>query len=253
MPDRNTTVGIFFITAGAVVAGLGYIGAQNVPIAAFGFSLFTIGALILLIVPESIPKDAYMALFKDSISNIEIVLEESQLKEKAYFVPTGDGEIRAVIPLSKVKNRGDAKPIISSQNGSVFLETLKRAPSRFITNFGGLQALVLIPPGNEIVKLSKAAIRKNLDYALNRALISFSDLAGSVRQIEDVDGKIKIQIRNAKLGSEFPYFKECLGSPVSCVASCVLSAVKGLPVQIVEEIYDPALVRLTVKVLEGSG
>jgi hypothetical protein len=244
LADRNTVTGIFFITAGAVVAGLGYIGARNVPIAAFGFSLLVFGALILLLLPEPVPKDAYRALFEDSIRNIELILEESQLKEKAYFVPVGN-EVRAVIPISKKE-----RPIDLTQNssGSSLVETLTKAPVRFIESFGDARALVLVPPGSKIVADSKTSNLKGIELALRRALVSFSELATSLDEAEEENGMVKIQIRNTKLNVDLPYFRECLGSPVSCIASCVVSSVKGLPVQIVEEVYDPALVRLTLRI-----
>ena len=141
--ERNTIVGIDFLTIGFVVAALGYIGVQSIPIAAFGFAVAIIGALILLIVPESIPQDAYKALLKDSITNIEIVLEESQLRERAYFLKIED-EVRAFIPIS-----ASPSGIESSQ---LVLQNLSKAPKRFITNYRELRGLTLVPPGNEIVK-----------------------------------------------------------------------------------------------------
>ncbi len=214
------------------------------PIAAFGFSLLVFGALIILLLPEPVPKDAYRALFEDSIRNIELILEESQLKEKAYFVPVGN-EVRAVIPITKKEGSID---LVHNSSGSSLVETLRKAPVRFIETFGDGRALVLVPPGSKIVADSKAASLKGIELPLRKALVSFSELATALDEAEDENGTIKIQIRNVKLDVDLPYFKECLGSPISCIASCVVSAVKGLPVQIVEEVYDPALVRLTLRV-----
>lgn len=242
MVDRNTIVGTNFFAVGVVLAALGYIVVQSVPIAALGFAIGMLGALVLLIVPESAPRDAVRALLNDSIRNVEIILEESQLKERAFFVKMDDGEVRAFIPLS-----GDIQTPSPYEKG--LLETLNKAPTRFIVNFSGLRGMLLIPPGNEIVKLSKVQRDEDLEESLHEAIVGFSDLAGSIMVVEE-GGKVKVQISKPKLSSESPYFNECLGSPVCCVASCVIAAVKGSPVRILDEKFDHALTRLTLGVVE---
>ena len=235
--DRNTIVGIDLLAIGAVVAALGYTGAQSIPIAGFGLAVAIIGALVLLIVPEPIPQDAFKALLKDSITNIEILLEESHLKERAYFIRTDDEKVRAFIPIT-----------VAQEENAKTLLTLNKAPKRLLTNYGDLKGLMLIPPGNEIVKLAKIQKDDDLEESLRSALIGYSDLASSVLAIED-GNKVKVEIKGAKISSESPFFNECLGSPISCIASCVISTVKGEPVRIQDEKFDKALVRLTVEVI----
>jgi len=241
MVDRNTIVGVDLLVIGAVVSALGYIGVQSIPIAAFGFAVAIIGALVLLIVPEPIPQDAFKALLKDSITNIEIILEETHLKEKAYFIRTDDDKVRAFIPFlaeAQVESNANAKTLLA----------LNKAPKRFITNYADLKGLMLIPPGNEIVKLSKIQKGDDLEESLRTALVGYSDLASSVLAIEE-GNRVKIQIGSPKISSESPFFNESLGSPVSCVACCVVASVKGEPVRLVDEKFDRALVRLTVDVI----
>ena len=55
-----------------------------------------------------------------------------------------------------------------------------------------------------------------------------------------------------QLSSDSPFFNDSLGTPVSCVASCVAAAVKGVQVRIREERYDPAFIRLTLETIGGS-
>src|SRR5271157_4683205 len=100
------------------------------------------------------------------------------------------------------------------------LQNLSKAPRRFITNYRDLRGLTLVPPGNEIVKLSKVQRDDDIEESLRNSLIAFSDLATSVLSVEE-GNQIKIRIENPKLTSESPFFNECLGSPVSCVACCV--------------------------------
>ena len=257
--NRNTIVAIDFLTVGAIVAALGYVWAQSIPIPAFGFAILIIGALIPLIVPESVPQDAYKALLKDSITNIEIVLEESQLKERAYFMRLDESgierdEIRAFIPFPVMKARGEE--VSASANESLpstevlLQKTFSRSPRRFIVSFGRSKALCLVPPGNEIVKATKIQRGDDLEESIRNALVGSTDLASSVLVMEE--GKnIKIQIVGPKLSSASPFFTECFGTPVSCVASCVAAAALGAPVRIVDEKFDRSVIRLTLETTEN--
>jgi hypothetical protein len=244
--DRNTIVGIDLLVVGFVVSGLGYVLAQSVPIAAFGFALAVIGALLLLLVPEPVPQDAYGALLSDSIRNVEIILEESDLHERAYFIQLDDGEVRALVPLSTVEAAVGGGSISSAA-----LHELDKAPRRFIIDYHGLRGLMLIPPGAQIVKLAKVERGGDLEESLRSVLVEFSDLAGSVVAVEEEGSKVvHVQMAKTRLVSESPFFNNCLGSPLSCIACCVATVVKGQPVRIVDEKYDPALVRLTLEVLQ---
>jgi hypothetical protein len=239
--ERNTLVGVDFLLMGFIISGLGFFVADDIPIASFGFALAVIGALVLLIVPEPVPQDALKALLKDAVRNVEIILEESGLRNRAYFMKMEDGEIRAFVPLTGP----DGKPVAPQ-----FAE-LDEAPRRFVVNLRGMRGLLVIPPGNEIVRLAKVEKGADLEEALRSTLVEYSDLARGVLAIEENGGNIaKIQITKPQLGSDSPYFNDALGTPVSCVAGCVATVVKGTPVKIMEERYDPEFIRLT---LESSG
>ncbi len=241
--ERNTVVGIDFLIMGGIVAALGFFLAQSVPIASFGFALLIVGALAVLIVPEPVPQDAFKALLKDSIRNVEIILEESALRNKAYFMQMEDGEVRAFVPLSESERGLNARD----------LQELDRAPRRFIVNHKGMRGLLVVPPGNEIVRLAKVERGTDLEDALRSVLVDYSDLAGGVLATEEEDGKVaKIQITKPSLSSDSPYFRDSLGSPVSCVACCVSAVARGGPVKIVEERFDPAFIRLTLQTLGAA-
>ena len=236
--ERNTLVGIDFLLMGFVISGLGFFLADSIPIASFGFALAVIGALILLVVPEDVPQDALKALLKDAVRNVEIILEEAGLRNRAYFMQMEDGELRALVPLSS-SNSGGAVPSPSE---------IDRAPRRFVVNQKGVTGLLLVPPGNEIVKLAKVEKGADLEEALRQTLVEFSDLARGVLALEEDDGKVaKIQITKPQLESDSPYFNDALGTPVSCIAACVAAVVKGAPVRIREERYDPGFIRLTLE------
>ena len=238
--ERNTLVGVDFLLMGFIIAGLGFFLADSIPIASFGFALAIIGALILLVVPEAVPEDALKALLKDSVRNVEIILEEAGLRNPAYFMQMEDGEIRALVPLS---TPGSEQQVPNPAE-------LDKTPRRFIVNQKGIRGLLLIPPGNEIVKLAKVERGADLEEALRLALVEFSDLARGVLAIEEDKGKVaKVQITKPQLGSDSPYFNDALGTPVSCVAACAAAVVKGATMRIRNERYDPDFIRLELEMV----
>ena len=170
MIDRNTIVGIDLLVVGSLLAGLGYVLAQSIPIAALGADVMILGALVLLIVPDPIPQDSYKALLNDSIANVEIILEESRLEEKAYFVPTVGGEVRAFIPAVH-----SSEPLenvqASSSSLTALMQNVSKSPGQFIAKHGSEVGLVLVPPGNSLVSLSKIRTGDDLEDALSSSWI----------------------------------------------------------------------------------
>ena len=122
-----------------------------------------------------------------------------------------------------------------------------------MVNQKGTRGLLVVPPGNEIVRLADVQRGSDLEESLRAALVDYSDLARDVLAIEEEGGRVsKVQITKPQLSSDSPYFNQSLGTPVSCVASCVAAAVKGAQVRIREERYDPAFIRLTLETVGGS-
>jgi hypothetical protein len=255
--DRNTIVGIDLLVVGLALIGLGYVLAQSIPIAAIGVNISILGALILLIVPEPIPQDAYKALLKDSISNIEIILEESHLEERAYFIPTKtennqlSQKVRAFVPASSEQR----KVLVSGSSSRLeLIESLASSPERLVSSYRNQPiGLFVIPPGNEIVRLSKVREGDDLEDALRSSIVSFADLASSVKAIEQKENgnsTVKINIVNPKLTSESPFFNRCLGSPLTCIASCVIAAAKGVPIKLIDEKIESNLIHTTLEIIQ---
>lgn len=238
--ERNTLVGIDFLVMGVIIAVLGFFLAVSVPIAAFGFALAVIGALVLMIVPEPVPQDALKAMLKDAVRNVEMLLEEAGLRSRAYYMQMEDGEVRAFVP-------------VSAEVSAPTAAELERAPRRLVVSREGRQGLLVIPPGNEIVKLAKVEKGADLEEGLRSALVEYADIARGVLAVEEDGGRtLKVQISKPQLSSDSPYFNDSLGTPVSCVAACVAAVVVGAPVRITEERYDPGFIRLTLQAAGGA-
>lgn len=235
--ERNTLVGVDFLIMGAVIAALGFFLADSVPIASLGLALGIIGGLILMIVPEPVPQDALKSLLKDAVRNVEIILEEAGVRNRAYFMPM-EGEVRAFVPLS-----GEGPDTAE----------LEKAPRRFVVSQGGVRGLMVVPPGNEIAKLAKVEKGADLEEALRSALVEYADIARGVLAVEEDGGRVaKVQITKPQLASDSPFFNDALGTPVTCVAMCVAAVAKGAQLRLTEERFDPGFIRLTFEVQGGA-
>lgn len=250
--ERNTLVGIGFLLMGLVlVGGLALVvfvrrsyTSSSVSVAAFGLALAIIGALVLMIVPgwQAAPEDAFKGLLRDSIRNVEVVLEESGLRNRAYFMKMADGDIRAFLPTP-----------IGKDQPALDVTPLYEGPLHFVVDYRGLRGILLIPPGNEIVKLAKVEEGTDLEEALRSTLVDYADLAEGVLAIEEDGGKVmRIQITKPRLSLESPFFNDSFGRPVSCLAACVVAVAKGMPIRLVGEKYSPNLIQLTLESVQTN-
>ena len=250
MVERETLVGFAFLIVGALfIVGYGLAQlvpgsflAGSVPIAALAIALAIIGAVILLVVPGSASEEAYKALLNDATRDIGMLMEEIGLNEKAYFLQTQTGEIRAFIPISNTGGEGGESGPHLNASSHLGLES-----SRLVVDNGNQKGLLLIPPGAQLVKLAKVEKGADLEGALRSVLVDFSGIASSVLALEEKGSRVmRVQIREPTISWESSSLSQCLGSPASCVAGCVVAAVKGETIRIVEEKVDSNLVLLSL-------
>jgi hypothetical protein len=255
--QRNTLVGIGFLLMGSILAGGSaliillrrFYTSSGVSVAEFGLALAVIGALIVTLVPgwQAAPQDAFKGLLRDSIKNVEVILEESGLRNRAYFMKMADGDVRAFVPTSFFVEGPKSSKIVEDQP-ALDVTPLYDGPQRFVVDYKGLRGMLLTSPGNEIVKLAKVEEGTDLEEALRSTLVDYADLAEGVLAIEEDGGRTtKIQITKPRLSLESPYFIDSLGSPVSCVAASVVAVAKGKPVRFVKEKYYPDSIQLTLE------
>jgi len=251
MVERDTLVGLSLLTIGALFTA-GFVIAQrvpgswlanSVPTAALAVAVGIIGAVILLVVPDSGPRDSHKVMLNDAVRDIEMLLEEFGLRERAYFFEVEPGEVRAFIPI----------PQASRDGGIIWPASYAHSPpgketSHLVFIYGSQTGLLLIPPGAQLVKL--AAIEKggDLESSLRVVLVDSSDLASSVLALEEEGSRtMKVKIERPSLGWESQLFAQCFGSAVSCIACCVAAVVKGQAVRIVDEKAEANLVTLTLE------
>lgn len=239
--EKNTVVGIDFLIVGIVVATAAYVWTQSVPIVALGFAISIIGALLLLVVSEPIPRDAYNALLNDSIANMELILSESDIKERAYTVPGEDGKIRAFIPL----RASGSIELVDSRS----FQRLRSSSQTFISSDENLKGLVMIQPGNDLVRVAKIDEKEDITKALREVLVTFSALATSVSVAREGDS-VRVEVKNPRISYDFPNFNQCLGSAVASIASCVVARTEGRPVRISDERVDRSILYLSLEIMK---
>lgn len=241
--ERNTVVGIDFLIVGIVVATAAYVWTQSVPIVALGFAISIIGALLLLVVSEPIPRDAYNALLNDSIANIELILSESNIKERAYTVAGDDGKIRAFIPLREASSSVE---LVDSRS----FQRLRSSPQTFISSDENLKGLVMIQPGNDLVRVAKIHEKEDVAEALREVLVTFSGLASSVSVAREGDS-VRVEVKNPKISYNFPHFNECLGTAVASIVSCVVAKTEERPVRMVDERIDRSILHISLEIMKA--
>ena len=219
--------------------------ARSVPIAAFGFAIAMIGSVILLVVPGPVSEDAYKAFLNDATKNIEVLIEELGLGERAYFFQTERGEIRAFIPVS-----GASKEATVNWPPPYSLPLVGMESNHLVVDNGNQKGLLLIPPGAQLVKLARLEKGEDLEMALRSVLVESSAIASSVLAIEEKESKtIRVKIGKPAITWESSSLRQCLGSPSSCVASCVAAVVKGGAIRILDEKLDSTRVLLSLEMI----
>ena len=254
MADRNTVVGVDFVAAGAVIAALGYALARNIPIAALGFSLATVGAVILLTVPEPVPRDVLQMMLGDAVRNLDALLADAGLREKAYYLVAGE-DVKAFVPLNPEGGAaagppspdgwGDAEKLL--EHARLIQSQLSSKQVNMVAELGGVKGLVFTPPVNQLVKLAKIAVGDDVEEAVRTVVVEQSGLGSSVLVAEDPGRSlVRVQIKTPAVEAQAPSLERCLGSVAASAAACAVAKARGGPVVFWEELGDKALTRVTL-------
>jgi hypothetical protein len=154
----------------AVVAFVSYYLLFSVPFAALGVACVILGGATLTLPESPVPSGAVRGVIHASVMNVEALLEEFDVHEKAIYLPPKDGEAVAYVPLS-------ANP------RSPTLESLTEAPRRLVTQADGVPVLMVVPPGSELVRASELSEASGLEDAIQYILTEVSELCSSVKAV----------------------------------------------------------------------
>ena len=197
-----------------------------------------LGVTLLLLPDSPVPAHQIRAMMEGACVNIEALLEEFDVEEKAVYLPPRDGRVYAFAPLSS--------------NPGVDVRGLERAPLRVITEVSGEPGLFVFPPGSEVVRLSVLSDDYGVEEALNYVLVDFLEAVESVKAVQD-DGRLVVEMKVPRVETEFPRFQRVLGSMPSSLAGCVIARVLVEPVVFSGEEVDGRKIRAFFEVAGNNG
>lgn len=230
--DNYQYLGIGLISFGAPFTAYCYYILDSVPLAAFGLSCIILGTTLWLVPSDPISPLPLRAMLEGSILNIEALLEEFNVMGKAVYLPPRNERVAAIIPVKDLEvNTG-----------------FDKVPLRVLTRVGGVEAVLVFPPGSEIVKLALIAGDVGLEDALNITLVDFSEFVTNVKSVYELD-RIIVELDGVMVMSDFDRVNHSLGSLVVSIAGCVISSVLGKCVAFVSEEYNDGSYRAVFRVL----
>ena len=224
MRPRYFSFGAGIAAFGAVVAYVSYYLLFSVPFAALGVACVILGGATLTLPESPVPSGAVRGVIQASVLNVEAVLEEFDVHEKAVYLPPRDGESIAFVPLS-------SNPHLPA------IEALLSAPRRLVSEAGGVPVLMVVPPGAELVRASELSEASGLEDAIQYILTEVSELCSSAKAVTTGD-RLVLEMKGIKVKTEAAKYLLCLGSIPASVAASVAATVLKKGVTINSEDID---------------
>jgi hypothetical protein len=170
-----------------------------------------------------------------SCVNVEALLEEFDVRGRGVYLPPKDGRGYVYVHLKE-------NPSAAAASAAV------RAPARVFVRVEGEPALMVFPPGSEVVRLSGLSGEAGLEDSLGFVLVDFLEAAHGVKAVREGESII-VEISQPIMDTKFPRFVVVLGSLSVSVSGSVLASVLGAPVELVGEESSPGRVRAVFRVL----
>ena len=218
--DRYQYLGIGLIGGGLTFAVFSYIVLLSIPLTALGLSVFIIGLILLQVPSNPLPTNQIRAMLEASLINVEALLEEYNALGSAVYLPSNSERVNAFIPLNEDSYPRNLR--------------LSQIPKRVITKAGSTRGLLVFPPGGELVRLAMLPEDIGLKHALNKVLVHFTELANSVKSVEEA-GQMIVELGKPKTSTEHVRVNKCLGSLPMSIAGCVIAHVLSKPVHFLRE------------------
>ncbi len=232
---RYFSFGVGIASFGAVLAYVSYYFLFSVPFAALGIACVILGAATLTLPESPIPSGAVRGVIHSSVMNVEAVLEEFDVQQKAVYLPPRDGEAVAYVPLS-------------SNPHPPSLEALLSAPRRLVTVADGVPVILVIPPGAELVRAAELSEASGIEDAIQYILTEVTELCSSVKAVVTGD-KLVVEMKGIKVKTEAAKYLLSLGSIPASISASVAATVTKKGITLVSEIIEGKNSSATFKVL----
>ena len=208
---RYFSFGAGIAAFGAVVAFVSYYFLFSVPFASLGVACVILGGATLTLPESPVPSGAVRGVIHASVMNVEALLEEFDVREKAIYLPPREGESVAYVPLA-------SRPRPSS------VDSLVKAPRRLVAEADGVPVLLVVPPGSELVRASELSEASGLEDAIQYILTEVSELCSSAKAVVAGD-RLVVEMKGIKVKTEAAKYLVTLGSIPASIAASVASAV----------------------------
>ena len=173
-----------------------------------------LGGVALLTPSSPVPLAAVRALMDGAYVNIEALLEEMDLRERAVYVPR-DGRVVCFVPSGEEFSLGGGVRLVRGDGVFVF------------------------PPGSELIGLVDVSVEGGVEAGLVGVLVDFLEVCEGVRAVVSGDDVV-VSFVKPVVGGDYPRVRSCMGSLQVNVGGVVLAYVLGEGVRFVDERVDDA-------------
>ena len=237
--DRYSALGLMFMVFGLPSALFSWFVLVNTPLTALGFGCMILGGTLFLVPSSPMPRETVRAMVEGACVGVEALLEEFDARLPCVYLPPREGRVVAYAPLS-------------SSPGYTGVAAAMRAPLRVLSDVSGGRALMVFPPGSEIVRIAGLEAESGVEEALGYVLVDFLEEVERVKLAMEGD-RVVVEMAGSRGETGFPRFRMVLGSLPTSIAGCVLTATLGKPVALIEEAASGKVLNATFRVLESVG
>ena len=232
---RYFSFGAGIAAFGAVVAFVSYYFLFSAPFAALGVACVILGGATITLPESPVPSGAVRGVVHTSVMNVEALLEEFDVREKAVYLPPREGESVAYVPLA-------SNPRVPSA------DSLMKAPRRLVSEADGVPVLLVVPPGSELVRASEFSEASGLEDAIQYVLTEVTELCSSAKAVVAGD-RLVVEMKGIKVKTEAAKYLSSLGSIQASIAASVAATVLNKAVTLVSETLEGKDSTATFKVL----
>jgi hypothetical protein len=215
--NKIHSAGLILFSFGITFSILSYFILENTPLTSAGIGSTIIGISLFITPTTSIPRRAVQTLMRGSVLGIERILEEFNIRNKAYYLRANDGKVYAYIPVSEPSQ----PPILKNSE----------MPNSITAEIEGVLYFVLLPPFSELIELVEA---EEIETAVIEALVDVSELCEEVRTVDQGE-QIILEINNPKSHITAGRFLQIFGSLPTTLAASIIARMTGAPVRVESE------------------
>lgn len=207
--DPYTGLGLGLLVFGAPFMLYSHYVLQMVTFTALGMACVILGSVALLTPSSPVPLDAVRVLMDGAYVNIEALLEELDLREKAVYLSRG-GRVYCFVPNGEDFDLGGSLRLVQDDG------------------------LLVFPPGSELIGLGDVSSEAGVEDALTSVLVDYLEACDGVRAVVTGDDVV-VSVSKPVMGGDYPRVRLCMGSLPVNVGGVVLAHMLGEGVRFVDE------------------